>query len=425
MTEETKSNILVFGGGNSDKSVLDIDKNATIIGSHTGIMKGQDWTKQIYWENLSKKLGNNLFNIISIDSGSSSWLPDIILPNIIKIVKTNLNSDGIFMFEQVFFDRLNKHHPLSNYNIYAIYADTEKQKNLDFSNFMILLSIKKRKDKFLTEIKSPSELSWVDKKFSTLEQRKNIVKHSLGDISDIYQTLLKQTNKIEKKTPKMSQKKQFIFNNIIFKGMLSIQQPSASLIIEGYKNIENRTWGPTKWNSGWVLVHSPKSFEKVDLYKSEYITKILRKIDWENLPTSCIIGAMHISKIERNCTSNSVWAGGKVCWHIDNVIKFPKTIPETGSQGIYNPDISLYPEIKEQLDLVFNNTINTHDFTNHIERYCKTMNFKYLDFLNNVEKDEIREFIIFIKNNVVKSIKNRNNFYSLCNYFLYEPVRHH
>ena len=69
--------------------------------------------------------------------------------------------------------------------------------------------------------------------------------------------------------------------------MLSIQQPSASLIIEGYKNIENRTWGPTKWNSGWVLVHSPKSFEKVDLYKSEYITKILRKIDWENLPTSC------------------------------------------------------------------------------------------------------------------------------------------
>jgi hypothetical protein len=190
MTGETKSNILVFGGGNSDKSVLNIDKNATIIGSHTGIMKGQDWSTPTYWEKLTKKLGTKLFNIISIDSGSSSWLPDIILPRIIKIVENNLNPIGIFIFDQSFFDRLNSYQLLSNYYIYAIYSDTEKQQNLDFSNFMILLSINKRGDNFLTEIKSSSELSWVDKKFSTLEQRKNIVKNSLGCISDIYMTFL-------------------------------------------------------------------------------------------------------------------------------------------------------------------------------------------------------------------------------------------
>lgn len=61
--------------------------------------------------------------------------------------------------------------------------------------------------------------------------------------------------------------------------VITIKQPWATLIAEGYKKYEFRTWN-TKYR-GELLIHAGKSFDK----------KVLKKFEHLNLefPTGCII----------------------------------------------------------------------------------------------------------------------------------------
>ena len=96
-------NILKIGGGISDELELKADENAVIIGNHTGIMKGVDWSNEMYWNTLHKKMKDTLFKIIIIDKGSTSWIEKSRLPTITEFIKKHITNDGVFIFEQYIY----------------------------------------------------------------------------------------------------------------------------------------------------------------------------------------------------------------------------------------------------------------------------------------------------------------------------------
>ena len=148
---------------------------------------------------------------------------------------------------------------------------------------------------------------------------------------------------------------------------ITIKQPWASLIIEGIKDIENRTW-PTKFR-GRVLIHAgmdktlmnviPSSFlsvDQIDLIKN---VKFSPK-EWDLY--GVIIGSVEIV----DCVVNheSIWAEksldcndcpdvGACCdgkcphiiynWVLANPIKFPEPIPAKGKLSFweYNGELPI------------------------------------------------------------------------------------
>lgn len=152
---------------------------------------------------------------------------------------------------------------------------------------------------------------------------------------------------------------------------ITIKQPWASLIIEGIKDIENRTW-PTKFR-GRVLIHSGVKIDQS--YFTEKIWDIPldvqkngREAILRGMPIGSIIGSVEIV----DCVVNhpSIWAepeydtickvggcGSPRCdgcdklktiktynWVLANPIKFPEPIPAKGKLSFWEYEGEL-PEI--------------------------------------------------------------------------------
>lgn len=149
---------------------------------------------------------------------------------------------------------------------------------------------------------------------------------------------------------------------------ITIKQPWASLIVEGVKDIENRTW---KTNfRGRVLIHAADKswiWHKV----LNYITPKMKEVFVNNrltgkwlreLTTGSIIGSVEI--VDCVINHSSVWAesttvrhmGDNVSfvdgdavynWVLANPIKFPEPIPIKGRLGFWDyPNILAEPEEK-------------------------------------------------------------------------------
>ena len=137
---------------------------------------------------------------------------------------------------------------------------------------------------------------------------------------------------------------------------ITIKQPWASLIIDGIKDIENRTW-PTKFR-GRVLVHSAESPAKG--LPSEFLNGIQyaqvftkNKLDSLNGLNGYILGSVDIV----DCVINhpSIWAektkeikdvDGNVVhefkiynWVLANPIKFLEPIPAKGKLSFWDFDL--------------------------------------------------------------------------------------
>lgn len=94
---------------------------------------------------------------------------------------------------------------------------------------------------------------------------------------------------------------------------ISIKQPYASLIVEGIKDVENRTWKcPEKYMGKRILIHA--GVKSADFWSSPNVGVIdyfLRSIskggtDWSDYPKGAIIGSVEIV----DCVINhpSIWA---------------------------------------------------------------------------------------------------------------------
>lgn len=130
---------------------------------------------------------------------------------------------------------------------------------------------------------------------------------------------------------------------------LTISQPFASLIADGEKWIENRTWS-TNYR-GPIAIHAGKG--------SQY----LNKAELAEFPTGVVLAVaeltacVEISQIKWNARSdwsntirgtsrtwldalNHEHAEGPWCWILDNVTKLELPISASGKQGIWDWDES-------------------------------------------------------------------------------------
>ena len=130
---------------------------------------------------------------------------------------------------------------------------------------------------------------------------------------------------------------------------LSFQQPWASLIAAGIKDVENRSWN-TDFR-GKFLIHAsskrvPKNFEYQ--LPIEWGSEILNHWAFGNipdireLPTSAIIGYVELDDVVEN--NKSVWAApGQLHWKLKNAYLFDE--PITGVNGKLH--FFDYPDIDE------------------------------------------------------------------------------
>lgn len=123
--------------------------------------------------------------------------------------------------------------------------------------------------------------------------------------------------------------------------VLTIKEPWATLIIDGYKKYEFRSW-KTNYR-GKILIHAGMSLEK-DMLKrfEEYDLKCSKgEIIGEAELTDCILVDKEFNDelIKINpvvyAKSNHVQ---KYAWKLENVIKYPNPIPIKGKLGLWNYD---------------------------------------------------------------------------------------
>jgi len=127
---------------------------------------------------------------------------------------------------------------------------------------------------------------------------------------------------------------------------LTISQPYASLIADGKKWVENRTWG-THYR-GLLAIHAGKG--------SQYLTRT----QLENYPTGCIVAVAVLGacidisgpriwdrafEIVRGRTiddlMNHEHTEGPWCWVLENVTKLDEPVPCSGKQGLWIPEVRL------------------------------------------------------------------------------------
>lgn len=108
---------------------------------------------------------------------------------------------------------------------------------------------------------------------------------------------------------------------------LTVRQPWASLIIEGHKNIENRS-KPIK-HRGPLVIHAGLRTEQDALARYGHLLK-----NPDNLPSGAVLGTVEVIDCVEG--SRSRWAEpGYYHWVLADPRPLPKPIPAEGSLGMW------------------------------------------------------------------------------------------
>ena len=118
---------------------------------------------------------------------------------------------------------------------------------------------------------------------------------------------------------------------------LTVKQPWASLIVNGYKSYEFRSW-KTKYR-GKILIHAGMSLEKeyVDKFKEYNLEYIKGAIIGEAEIVDCIL----VDKVFDNNLKNEndiVYGGehvGLYAWKLDNIKKYEEPIYVKGKLSLW------------------------------------------------------------------------------------------
>jgi hypothetical protein len=117
---------------------------------------------------------------------------------------------------------------------------------------------------------------------------------------------------------------------------LSIRRPWAELIINGDKDIENRTWSTTY--RGLVYVHAGKVFDPNGAYLARIRGVRFRSDPW-NQPTG-YIGTAILIGVHQSTGCCSEWGepGPHVYhWVFTDPARFATVVPGRGQQRLYRP----------------------------------------------------------------------------------------
>lgn len=121
--------------------------------------------------------------------------------------------------------------------------------------------------------------------------------------------------------------------------VLTIREPWASLIIEGYKEYEFRSW-KTNYR-GKILIHAGLNIEKNNLVKfKDYDINIQKgKIIGEAMLTDCVKVTEDFQK-ELLKKDKIVYGQSDhaidYAWKLENVIKYEEPISVKGKLGLWN-----------------------------------------------------------------------------------------
>ena len=112
---------------------------------------------------------------------------------------------------------------------------------------------------------------------------------------------------------------------------LSIRQPWAWLIVNGYKDIENRTW-PTRFR-GRVYVHAPK-LPDPGWFPALAAEVQARQID---VPANLALGALvgEVDIVGCVTESPSRWFVGPYGFNLSNPLAYDAPVPCRGKLGIF------------------------------------------------------------------------------------------
>ena len=118
---------------------------------------------------------------------------------------------------------------------------------------------------------------------------------------------------------------------------LTIKQPWASLIINGYKQYEIRSW-KTKYR-GKILIHAGTGTDKeyLYLYENYNLEYAQAAIIGEAEIVDCRLideeFNQELKKLNNKVYSDSI---GNYAWKLDNIKKYNKPIPAKGQLGLWN-----------------------------------------------------------------------------------------
>ena len=143
---------------------------------------------------------------------------------------------------------------------------------------------------------------------------------------------------------------------------LSIQQPWASLICSGVKDVENRTWTPPMSAIGEkLLIHasSRKISERVlESMPFEWCSAIDNAITYGWIPpvdemvTGAIVGYVDLEGYAAN--TPSLWDGGDgtIKWILKNAYVFDEPIPAKGKLGVFDFPLEVLPAAHKAISIV-------------------------------------------------------------------------
>jgi len=114
--------------------------------------------------------------------------------------------------------------------------------------------------------------------------------------------------------------------------ILTIRQPWASYIIDGSKNVENRSKRIS--HRGQLLIHAGKQWDAEGIDPMLCFTDGLISYRPGTVPFGAIIGSVDLVDCVRD--SSSEWAEpGMWHWLMENPQPFPVPIPWRGRQGLW------------------------------------------------------------------------------------------
>ena len=121
--------------------------------------------------------------------------------------------------------------------------------------------------------------------------------------------------------------------------VLTIKEPWATLIIEGYKKYEFRSW-KTKYR-GKILIHAGMSIEKdmLERFKEYNLDYSKGAIIGEAEIVDCILVDEEFNEKLRKINKTVYGRSNHVetyAWKLENVIKYEKPIYTKGQLGLWN-----------------------------------------------------------------------------------------
>lgn len=120
---------------------------------------------------------------------------------------------------------------------------------------------------------------------------------------------------------------------------ITVKQPWASLICEGIKDVENRTWKTSV--RGRILIHAAlKDFDFRNSMTSEYQREFIKEIKKPYIKGSIIGSVEIIDCLKSKDSPHKAW-GDMYCYHwvLANPILFDKPITAKGKLSFWEFDM--------------------------------------------------------------------------------------